>query len=153
MKDHRTSITEALHMIHDYTEKSGRNIDKHITDNEQYKNVITYEKLLCDIISYKWIVAFPESYLKCYVTDETYSTLNNAGYTWDMCIINKGNFNELLRLYRCTDGDVYALMREENIEKSEASNRIIERRKQLALLIYQEENIGIWVIKNLSINM
>ena len=46
MKDHRTSITEALHMIHDYTEKSGRNIDKRITDNEQYKNVITYEKLL-----------------------------------------------------------------------------------------------------------
>ena len=143
MEDYRTSITEVLHMIHDYTEKSGRNIDKRIVDEEQYKNVITYEKLLRDIISYKWMVAFPKSYLKCYVTDETYSTLNNAGYTWDMCIINKGNFNELLRLYRCTDGDVYDLMREENIE----------RRKQLALLIYQEENIGIWVIKNLSINM
>ena len=65
MEDYRTSITEALHMIHDFTEKSGRNIDKRIADDEQYKNVITYEKLLRDIISYKWMVAFPKSYLKC----------------------------------------------------------------------------------------
>ena len=65
MEDYRTSITEALHMIHDFIEKSGRNIDKCIADEEQYKNVITYEKLLRDIISYKWMVAFPKSYLKC----------------------------------------------------------------------------------------
>ena len=152
MNEHRTSIAEASQMIQDSVEKSRNNIEIRIADEGQYKNILTFEKLLSDIISHKWMMAFPKSYLKCYVTDESYHMLNNAGYTWDMCIINKGNFNELIRLNHCADMDVYDLIKEYSITKEEARKTVIERRKTLAKTIYEETNIGIWVINNLLLN-
>jgi hypothetical protein len=105
-----------------------------------------------DIIRYKWLKAFPSTYLKCYVTDDSYNTLNGAGYSWIMTIINRGNFNELINLSKCADSDVYKLINSENISKEKASSRIIERRKQLALEIYINNNIADWVITHLSIS-
>lgn len=152
MKDKRISIVDALHIIRNDIQTLETKIEKRINDDIEYKSITSFINFLEDIIRYKWLKAFPSTYLKCYVTDDSYNTLNGAGYSWIMTIINRGNFNELINLSKCADSDVYKLINSENISKEEASSRIIERRKQLALEIYINNNIADWVITHLSIS-
>jgi len=134
------TIEKALSIIKENTSKLEEKVFNEIKVENNFEHIILFEELLMNIIRYKWEKNYPNHFLKCYVVNEDYNSINGAGYSWIMTVINKGNFNNLFDLRKCSDKDVYinGLEKTKNIRKNLA-NEILN------------SNISEWVINNIKI--
>ena len=115
--------------------------------NEDYRlDISEFESIIIDIIRYKWMKSYPETFLTCHVTGEEYDKTPKSAYSHYMKVIN-GRLDEYIRLNALDDIQIY---RDANTEENR-KNLYKKRLRTIEEFMDDDTDIIIWCVQNVSI--
>ena len=122
-------------------------INQRFYNNEDARlDVREFESIIIDIIRYKWMKSYPETFLTCHVTGEEYDKTPKSAYSHYMKVIN-GRLDEYIRLNALDDIQIY---RDENKEENR-KNLYKDRLWTIERFMDDDTDIIIWCVQNVSI--
>ena len=144
---------EALKTITFDTQEVKEELTNRIADlKERFYNedarldVCEFEAVIIDIIRYKWMKSYPETFLTCHVTGEEYNKTPKSAYSHYMKVIN-GRLDEYIRLNALDDIQIY---RDGNTEDNR--KELYKRRlREIEKFMDDDTDIIMWCVQNVSI--
>ena len=144
---------EALNTITLNTQEiRGKLVNRIVDFNKRFYNeegrvdVREFEAIIIDIIRYKWMKSYPETFLTCHVTGEEYDKTPKSAYSHYMKVIN-GRLDEYIRLNALDDIQIY---RDANTEENR-KNLYKKRLRTIEEFMDDDTDIIIWCVQNVSI--
>ena len=121
-------------------------LNKRFYNEEGRVDVREFEAIIIDIIRYKWMKSYPETFLTCHVTGEEYDKTPKSAYSHYMKVIN-GRLDEYIRLNALDDIQIY---RDANTEENR-NNLYKKRLRAIEKFMDDDTDIIIWCVQNVSI--
>lgn len=121
-------------------------LNKRFYEKDGRVNVREFEAIIIDIIRYKWMKSYPETFLTCHVTGEEYDKTPKSAYSHYMKVIN-GRLDEYIRLNALDDIQIY---RNENTEDNR-KNLYKKRLRTIEKFMDDDTDIIMWCVQNVSI--
>ena len=109
-------------------------------------DVREFEAIIIDIIRYKWMKSYPETFLTCHVTGEEYDKTPKSAYSHYMKVIN-GRLDEYIRLNALDDIQIY---RDTNTEENR-KNLYKKRLHTIEKFMDDDSDIILWCVQNVTI--
>ena len=144
---------EALNTITLDTQKVKEKLTNRIVElNKRFYNkdgrvdVREFEAVIIDIIRYKWMKSYPETFLTCHVTGEEYDKTPKSAYSHYMKVIN-GRLDEYISLNALGDIEIY---RDGNTEENR--KKLYKKRlRAIETFMDDDSDIILWCVQNVSI--
>ena len=121
-------------------------LNKRFYDKDGRVDVREFEAFIIDIIRYKWMKSYPETFLTCHVTGEEYDKTPKSAYSHYMKVIN-GRLDEYIRLNALDDIQIY---RDRNTEENR-KNLYKKRLSTIEKFMDDDTDIIMWCVQNVSI--
>lgn len=121
-------------------------LNKRFYDKDGRVDVREFEAIIVDIIRYKWMKSYPETFLTCHVTGEEYDKTPKSAYSHYMKVIT-GRLDEYIRLNTLDDIQIY---RDGNTEENR-KNLYKKRLRTIEKFMDDETDIILWCVQNVSI--
>ena len=121
-------------------------LNKRFDDNDGRVDVREFETVIIDIIRYKWMKSYPETFLTCHVTGEEYDKTPKSAYSHYMKVIN-GRLDEYISLNALGDIEIY---RDGNTEENR--KKLYKKRlRAIETFMDDDSDIILWCVQNVSI--
>lgn len=121
-------------------------LNKRFYDKDSRVDVREFEAVIIDIIRYKWMKSYPETFLTCHVTGEEYNKTPKSAYSHYMKVIN-GRLDEYISLNALGDIEIY---RDGNTEENR-KNLYKKRLHTIEKFMDDDTDIIMWCVQNVSI--
>ena len=122
-------------------------LNQRFYDEDARLDVREFESIIIDIIRYKWMKSYPETFLTCHVTGEEYAKTPKSAYSHYMKVIN-GRLDEYIRLNALDDIQIY---RDDNKEENR-KNLYKERLRAIEKFMNDDTDIIMWCVRNVSVS-
>lgn len=122
------------------------NLNERFYNEDARLDVCEFESVIIDIIRYKWMKSYPETFLTCHVTGEEYKKTPKSAYSHYMKVIN-GRLDEYIRLNVLDDIQIY---RDKNTEENR-KNLYKKRLRTIEKFMDDDTDIILWCVQNVSI--
>ena len=121
-------------------------LNKRFYDKDGRVDVREFEAVIIDIIRYKWMKSYPETFLTCHVTGEEYDKTPKSAYSHYMKVIN-GRLDEYISLNALGDIEIY---RDGNTEENR--KKLYKKRlRAIEKFMDDDSDIILWCVQNVSI--
>ena len=121
-------------------------LNKRFYDKDGLVDVREFEAVIIDIIRYKWMKSYPETFLTCHVTGEEYNKTPKSAYSHYMKVIN-GRLDEYISLNGLGDIEIYRDGNTEDNRKKLYKKRL----KAIEKFMDDDTDIIMWCVQNVSI--
>ena len=121
-------------------------LNKRFYDKDGRVDVREFEAIIIDIIRYKWMKFYPETFLTCHVTGEEYNKTPKSAYSHYMKVIN-GRLDEYISLNALGDIEIYRDGNTEDNRKELYKKRL----KAIEKFMDDDTDIIMWCVQNVSI--